>query len=426
MNIHTGRRLSLSINILLCCVFVPLSAIAASVSEETASADSRAFIYGQVTLNDGTVHEGRLRWGGDEEALWSHHFNGVKRHNPWAKWVPEDRLLRTREVSFIGIPLGVRQRPMDLERPLMVPFGDIDRLDASGRDLTVTLKSGLVVQLDRCEADDFADGLTIELADGSQLSLNEWSIKTVRLIATPPNIAGDSPLWGTVHTAQGTFSGLVQWNREAGLVTDKLEGKGRQSLRFEDIRTITRQPDGSITITLREGETLMLSGAPDAGDGHRGLYIDDLRYGRVLVTWQVFDRFEIGAPAAPATPIALGYADFLAGQELAGDVIARDGTLLSGRIVFDLDESETTQTLDAPIGGVHYLVPFGKVATIDLSAQQAGGGEPSVILHDGNVLRFEPSGDLGPDNAGVLVFLGDRERPEYLAWEEVERINFVR
>ena len=158
----------------------------------------------------------------------------------------------------------------------------------------------------------------------------------------------------------------------------------------------------------------------------RGLYIDDLCYGRVLVTWQVFDRFEIGAPAAPATPIALGYADFLAGQELAGDVIARDGTLLSGRIVFDLDESETTQTLDAPIGGVHYLVPFGKVATIDLSAQQAGGGEPSVILHDGNVLRFEPKGDLGPDNAGVLVFRGDRERPEYLAWEEVERINFVR
>jgi len=37
-----------------------------------------------------------------------------------------------------------------------------------------------------------------------------------------------------------------------------------------------------------------------------------------------------------------------AGRPLTGKVITRSGRRLAGRLVYDLDESETTETLDAP------------------------------------------------------------------------------
>jgi hypothetical protein len=39
---------------------------------------------------------------------------------------------------------------------------------------------------------------------------------------------------------------------------------------------------------------------------------------------------------------------------------------------------------------------------------------------------FEPAGDLGERNAGVLIFVEGRQRPEYVRWSEVERIDFER
>ena len=37
---------------------------------------------GRVTAHDGAAYEGRLRFGGDEEAFWGHYFNGFKDENP--------------------------------------------------------------------------------------------------------------------------------------------------------------------------------------------------------------------------------------------------------------------------------------------------------------------------------------------------------
>jgi hypothetical protein len=99
----------------------------------------------------------------------------------------------------------------------------------------------------------------------------------------------------------------------------------------------------------------------------------------------------------------------------------------SGRLVFDLDESETTPTLDAPFRGVHYTIPFERVRSIVLPG--GGGGSPgrvtaAVILGSGEQLRLEEAGDLGPENGGMLIFPGGGERAEYVAWRDVARIDF--
>ena len=113
------------------------------------------------------------------------------------------------------------------------------------------------------------------------------------------------------------------------------------------------------------------------------------------------------------------------GRSLTGTVTTSDGRRLAGRLVYDLDESETTETLDAPSQGVDYTIPLGLIATI----VPPGPGERSdqsatVTLRTGEELQLEPSGDLGEWNAGMLIFSDEGQRPEYVPWTDVVRIDF--
>ncbi|MBE0659870.1 MAG: hypothetical protein IH602_19405 [Bryobacteraceae bacterium] len=104
-------------------------------------------------------------------------------------------------------------------------------------------------------------------------------------------------------------------------------------------------------------------------------------------------------------------------------VTTRDGRRIEGRLVFDLDESETTETLDAPSNGIDYTLPFGLVSTIDL---HAGAPRASVTLHSGEQLQLNLSGDLGSNNAGMLIFTSDAKQPEYVRWSNVAQIQLDR
>jgi hypothetical protein len=127
----------------------------------------------------------------------------------------------------------------------------------------------------------------------------------------------------------------------------------------------------------------------------------------VLVSWDAFERVDFSpGGTGPA------YGEFPPGRPLAGRVATITGRHLAGRLVYDLDESETTETLDAPAEGVDYTIPFGLVASVVLGAS----GEDGVAGR----------GDLGEANAGLLVFTGAGERPEYVPWPEVGRVTFDR
>jgi hypothetical protein len=153
-----------------------------------------------------------------------------------------------------------------------------------------------------------------------------------------------------------------------------------------------------------------------AGPANLGIYVDDRRYGRVLISWDAFERLDFSpGGSGPA------YHEFPPGRPLTGSVTTRAGRRLAGRLVFDLDESETTETLDAPSQGVDYTIPFGLVASIERGAQRA-----RVILRNGEELHLEPTGDLGEGNAGLLIFMDGHPRPEYVPWAGVQRIAFDR
>jgi hypothetical protein len=399
---------------------------ATSPSPASTEEGNHGFIYGRVTRDNGTAYEGRLRFGGDQEAFWGDYFNGFKAKNQWATHAPLERLTeKRRAIRIFGFEISLGKPQLDLGRPLMARFGDIARVEARGRDLRVTLKSGTVFLLDRFAADDFADGLRVWDARRGVVDLDEWRIRSIELLPTARLETAPDRLHGTVRTGHGDFTGFIQWNRQEGVGTDELVGHAADAelrLRFNTIRSITRQSAESSRVTLRDGREIVLSGTRELGHGHRGIYVDDRRYGRVLVSWDAFEGIEFSAGGSgPA------YDDFPPGRPLTGNVITRAGRRLTGRLVYDLDESETTETLDAPCNGVDYTIPFGLIASIALvGLEDLGVQRARVTLHHGEELPLERTGDLGEGNAGILIWGDGGERPEYVQWTDVAQVDLDR
>jgi hypothetical protein len=382
----------------------------------------RGFLYGRVTTEDGTTYEGRLRFGAGEEAFWGHYFNGLKAENRWAGYVSPERLAtRDRGLEIFGIEISLGKREIELARPFMARFGDIARIEARGRDLWVTLKSGTRFHLDRFAADDFADGVRVWDQRRGVVDLDEWKIRSIDLLPTARMEVVSDRLHGTVHAGQRKFTGFIQWDREACVGLDNLVGQaagGQRSLPFGTIRSIARRSQDSALVTLHDGRGVVLSGTRAVGEGHRGIYVDDVRYGRVLVSWDAFDRVDFSASGSGP-----GYTDFPPGRPLEGSVTTRSGRRLTGRLVYDLDESETTETLDAPSRGVDYTIPFGLIASI---VPRGGADHARLTLHGGEEVLLERAGDLGERNAGVLVFADGRQRPEYVPWSDVRQVDLDR
>lgn len=404
----------------------PTPPAASRLAGAPASETRPSTLYGRVTAHDGAAYEGRLRFGGDEEAFWGHYFNGFRDENPWAEYAPPERLKVRRPLKVLGFEIAQREGPIPLGRPFMARFGDISRIDPRGRDILVTLKSGSRFVLDRLAADDLADGVRVWDDRHGIVDLDERRIRSIEFLPAPGPAAVPGRLHGTVHTRQGQFTGFLQWDREASLGADALKGRtadGELSLRFDAIRSISRDSDDSSLVTLADGGKFVLSSSRQVGAGNRGVYVDDRRYGRVLVSWETFERVDFSpAGAGP------GYDDFPPGQTLSGIVTTRAGRRLAGRLVFDLDERETTETLDAPAGGVDYTIPFGLVASIAPPDREAcdAGGRAGVRLHSGETLEVECAGDLAEGNAGMLVFAGGGDGAEYVPWTEIERIDLDR
>ena len=352
-------------------------AASSAATSPTAPADGphQGFLYGRVTTDAGGTYEGRLRFGRDEEAFWGNYFNGLKAQNPWAAQPPATQQLTQKRRAFtifgFEIPLGARR--VDLGRPFMARFGDIARIEARGRDLRVTLKSGTVFDLDWDAANDFDDGVRVwddSAGRRGPRQLGGWNPTAIARAdphdrAAPHRPAGRRSRPAARHrahaaTATSRASSSGTGRRASGL--DELAGRtaeGPLRLRFDTIRSIVRRSGDSALVTLLDGREIVLSGTREVGEGNGGIYVDDRRYGRVLVSWDAFERIDFSAAGSgPA------YIDFPPGRPLTGTVTTRAGQRLTGRLVYDLDESETTETLDAPSHGVDYTIPFGLVASI--------------------------------------------------------------
>ncbi len=203
------------------------------------------------------------------------------------------------------------------------------------------------------------------------------------------------------------------------------------SLRFDSIRAIARRSPESSLVTLLDGREIVLSDSSEVGEGNLGIYVDDRRYGRVLVSFKAFERVDF----SPPTPLDTGpgYGDFPPGHPLTGSVTTRDGRRLAGRLIFDLDEARAPKRSTRPSQGVDYACPSAgslpsprPLPTPSITGEGRRAPTARVTLQSGETLDLERTGDLGAGNAGMLIFVAGGERPEYVPWSEVEQVDFDR
>jgi hypothetical protein len=185
------------------------------------------------------------------------------------------------------------------------------------------------------------------------------------------------------------------------------------SLEFGDIASIRRHRNGAL-VKLKGGDELYLTGSNDVNHENRGVVVVVPGVGTVKIGWDDFDQLKL----APAPNSGRSYADYGRGSDLSGEVVTPDGHL-SGRIIFDLDESRDFEMLQGKNGDTEYLIAFRDIARI----KPLGNQRSEVQLRMGLTVELEESEDVTRKNDGLLVFTGDR-KPRYVAWQDVSDLRF--
>lgn len=382
------------------------------------ASDTKGYLYGTIRTKGGTTYEGRLRWG-NEEAFWTDHFNATKEDRPLAKEIPRRHSDSAEPMKVFGVPIGIRWSE-DASRQLVVRFGDLKAILPEGAGgVTIVLKDGEEMRLGG-GSNDVGARVTVHDATLGEVRVPWEKIRRVDFKPAPAGLPGvPARLRGTVKTEAGTFRGTIQWDKEECLATDVLDGTsedGKMKIEMGKIRAIEREGRRASRVFLKDGREVVLRGTNDVNEDNRGIFVDDPRYGRVLVSWTAFERvdFEDG-DSGP------GYDDFPPLGPLRGKLTTRDGVAHRGYVVFDVDESRGWEMLDGDRDGVTYSIPFAQVASIT----RADARRSKVVLRGSNEeIYLEKSADVTDRNAGAFLLAG--EKKTYVPWSEVSRIDFER
>lgn len=392
---------------------LPAAAAPPAEAPPASPANAQGFLYGTVTAKSGTTYQGRLRWS-DEEAFWGDHFNGAKEEPDFLRDLP-DGGRRRQPIKILGIPVGVTTDHWG--HVMVARFGDIDRIEVlSSDEARLFFKGGDEIEIDG-GSNDVDTTITVWDKAAGEIELEWRRIRTIQFQPAPAGLTADvQRAYGVVKTTGGEFRGYVQWDQEECLSTDKIDGDGpdgKVSIQLGQIRAIERNSRSSSRLHLKDGRDLVLDGTNDVDDDNRGIFVEDVRYGRVLIPWSEFERVDFSdGGSGPA------YGEFKASHLLKGKVEA-GGRTLDGRIIFDLDETSTWEMLNGERHGIEYSIPFGLVKTIVPRRDRS-----DVTLRSGEKLELEKGQDVGDDNGGALVYVGGAQKGEYVEWADIDRIEF--
>jgi hypothetical protein len=415
------RTTLLRILLALPVLALPLLAGGAALA---AGQDTDGFLYGKVVTESGNEYVGFLRWG-DEESFWDDLFHSTKEDRPYADEGRDRDRERRREtrIRIFRWDLKVGGDSWDGSRIFIARFGDIEKIRCHGdSEAEVFMKSGQVYDVSGYSNDVTSDILVRDEKMGD-IDVRWNRIDTIEFMPAPRGAdPGVWRLYGTVESDAGDFTGWIQWDKQECLSTDELDGDtedGDISIEFGDIRSIERRGRKSSLVELKDGRTLRLRGSNDVNDENRGIMVEDPRFGRATVSWDAFEK----ATFEEHKSSGRGYDDYGKAGWLEGTVTDTDGRTYSGRLVIDLDETETWEMLNGSWRDVEFDIPLALIETIE----PLGHDESRVRLRSGEELVLADGQDVADRNEGVLILKDDDDRdPEYLAWDEVERIELKR
>ena len=102
----------------------PPSTLPETSGNPQSAGPQQGFLYARITGVGGASYEGRLRWGGGEEAFWGDYFNGEKGKNPWLAYLPPERRTERRPFRIFGIELesSIRSHPGLRRERIAIPL----------------------------------------------------------------------------------------------------------------------------------------------------------------------------------------------------------------------------------------------------------------------------------------------------------------
>jgi hypothetical protein len=388
---------------------------------------NQGFIYGKITMRDGETYMGVIRWG-KEEALWTDMFNSNKEENEFVDYLSAGDLRKLRRkyrgdrkgINILRIFKIFRDDSDDIvTHQFSCRFGDIQKMKFIGSDtVRLTFKNGERYEVSG-GSNDINTRINVFDEEAGEMSLKWRRVRSIEFMPVPQGLTKKfgNPIYGTVNTEYGEFTGWIQWDHQECLSTDKLDGEGKDSdmsIEFGDIKAIEKYRRGSM-VTLNSGKEYYLYDTNDVDDDNRGIVINDLRFGKVLVEWDEFVSVEFDHDPKVSIP---AYEDFLAPKQLTGTVTTREGKVFMGRIVYDLDEAMDYEMLDGYADDIEYHFPFRNIGKI----VPKGRHYSKITLKNGKTLELEDERDVNRSNDGVLVW--EDEDPIYIPWREIREIEF--
>jgi hypothetical protein len=388
----------------------------------------RGFIYGEITVKNGDIFRGPIRWG-NEETFWHDLFNSTKDENEYADLISEKDLeeIKNDSVDDNGIERffkglfrkNRRYSPITVDHIFACRFGEIRTMKLWGTEtVLLTLKNDEKIEVNG-GSNDIGTDIHIFDENAGKQKLKWKNIRKIDFMPVPGELKEKfgTPLYGTVSSKAGKFSGYIQWDIQECLDTDELDGDyedNDMSIKFGEIKSIEKYRKGSL-VTLYSGKEYYLHNSNDVDDDNRGIIINDHQFGRVQLEWNEFDRVDFDK--VPQSPIA-SYDDFIVPRKLAGTVETRNGETYNGRFVYDIDEEWDFELISGYNEQVQFLFPIRNIDLIEPSGRCCS----RITLKNGKTLELENERDVNKDNDGLLLW--ESEDPVYIPWRKITKITF--
>ncbi|MCD4745900.1 MAG: hypothetical protein K8R58_06340 [Bacteroidales bacterium] len=380
------------------------------------------YIYGKITTVDKNNYTGEIRWG-KEEAFWSDIFNSTKISNKFIKYLSKtDQNYLENDDNWFSIWSNKfinNEHYISHNHIFACQFGDIKTINITGKEsVDLELKNGEIFYL-KGGSNDIGTKVRIFDNDIGEMVIKWSRIDKVEFFETPNPLENKygEPLYGTVETSNGSYTGLVQWDHDERLSCDKLDGDnkdGEVSITFGKIKSIAKDGRGSLVI-LKTGSEMFLTGSNDVNSENRGIIVTIPDLGRVDIKWRDFRKVIFNSGE---TPMCSGYNSYEEPNILRGSVIDIDDNSYSGQIIYDLDESWDIELLHGNLDDIEYIIPFRNIKKITPKNYNYS----KVELKNGQKLLLGDKQDVTYKNDGILVF--GNEDPIFIPWEKVEEIVF--
>lgn len=393
---------------------VAVIAVAIEVSAQT----TEGFLYARIQTANHT-YTGPVRWG-TEEVLWTDFFNAAKTTDQYVKLVPEQK----NTDSWLNFDWSFSSIWDDklIAHQFTCRFGDLAQITVlANRRAKLRFRNGAELVVDGEGYNDLNSKIQIHDSALGVVGLNWSQIRTIDFLPTPSNLEliFGMPLYGTVESVRReTFTGLIIWDNDEHVGSDKLDGDakdGKMAIRFDDIGSIEKKGAGSL-VTLRSGREVLLTGSNDVNSDNRGVVVITEDKGIVKLSWPAFRRINF----SPAPTTGPSYAHFDDPSLLTGKVSQIEGNDLSGRIVFDIDESLDFEFLEGMENDIEYHIPFRMIKRITPKNYDYS----MIELRSGKTLLLGGLRDVSSKNGGLLVFRKGEKEPTHVHWKKIYEIVF--